>query len=296
MEVNGVPIDDTFAEAFEGHYSRFLITAKNRRWAETAAKTATGYGSSIIGCSAETGVEGFLKNTETPDGRPGAVVQIWTGKKNMLHELLGRIGQCILTAPTTAVFDWCDSGEKIDVGNKMRFFADGYESYKRIDDREMVSIPVMMGEFLIEKELGIAKGILGGNFLIMGSSQDAALAAAEKAANAIQQITGVISSFPGGVCASGSKVGSKKYKFMKATTNELYCPSLRSRVAETKVPSDVEAIAEIVINGISEEAVSLAMKKGIEVATKIEEIKSISAANYGGTLGKVHIKLHSLWR
>lgn len=295
MKINGVPIEDTFAEAFEGFYSRFLVTAASEKWAEIAARTATGYGSSIIGCSAEAGIEGFLKKTETPDGRPGMVVQIWTTKKNMLHELLGRIGQCILTAPTTAVFDWCDSGEKIDVGNKMRFFADGYESYKTVDGREMVSIPVMMGEFLIEKELGIAKGVLGGNFFIMGASQDAALAAAEKAADAIQQTAGVVSSFPGGVCASGSKVGSAKYKFMKATTNEVYCPSLRNRVSETKVSSGVEAVAEIVVNGVSEEAVKAAMKRGIDAATTVKGVKKISAANYGGSLGKVHIKLHSLW-
>jgi formylmethanofuran--tetrahydromethanopterin N-formyltransferase len=295
MKLNGVPIDDTFAEAFESHYARFLITAKNKKWAEAAGREAIGYGTSIIGCSAEGGIERFLTKAETPDGRPGAVVQIWTGKKHMLHELLGRIGQCVLTAPTTAVFDWCGDCEKIDVGNKMRFFADGYASFRMIGEREIVVIPVMMGEFLIEKELGMAKGVAGGNFLIMGSTQDAALTAAEKAAETIDNAEDVVSSFPGGVCAPGSKVGSNKYKFMKATTNELYCPTLCDQVPETKVPSGVSAIAEIVINGTSEEAVKSAMKEGIEAATSTKGVKRISAANYGGNLGNVPIVLHELW-
>jgi formylmethanofuran--tetrahydromethanopterin N-formyltransferase len=295
MKINGVPVNDTFAEAFESWYSRFLITAKNRKWAEIAANNATGYGSSIIGCSAEAGVEAFLSGTETPDGRTGVVVQIWTGKKKLLHELLGRIGQCVLTAPTTAVFDWCPDCEKIDVGNKMRFFGDGYASFTKIGGREVVSIPVMMGEFLIEKDIGIAKGVAGGNFLIMGSNQDSTLAAAEKASEAIDRVEGVISSFPGGVCASGSKVGSNKYKFMKATTNELYCPTLSLDVPGTKVPSGVASISEIVLNGVTEEAVRGAMKVGIEAASSVNGIKCFSAANYGGNLGGVHIKLHSLW-
>jgi formylmethanofuran--tetrahydromethanopterin N-formyltransferase len=213
----------------------------------------------------------------------------------MMHELLGRIGQCVLTSPTTAVFDWCEDCERIDVGNKMRFFADGYASISKIGDRDVVSVPVMMGEFLIEKELGVAAGVAGGNFLIMGLNQDTALEAAEKASDAILNSVGSISSFPGGVCASGSKVGSRKYKFMKATTNELYCPTLREQVSESKVPADVGAIAEIVINGVSESAVRVAIKNGIEASTSVDGVRRISAANYGGTLGKVHINLHDLW-
>jgi formylmethanofuran--tetrahydromethanopterin N-formyltransferase len=296
MKINGVPIDDTFAEAFENHYSRFLITTENRKWAEIAARDATGYASSIIGCSAEGAVESFLEGAETPDKRPGAVVQIWAGKKQMLHELLGRIGQCVLTAPTTAVFDWCGECAKLDVGDKMRFFADGFSTYKRVGGRVMVSIPIMMGEFLIEKELGIGKGVAGGNFLIMGVDIGSTLKAAENASEALSRSGGVIASFPGGVCSSGSKIGSKKYKFMTATTNELYCPTLRGNVPDSKVPQGIEAVAEIVINGVSKEAVKKAMKTGIEFASKVKGVKLISAANYGGTFGNVHINLYDLWR
>jgi formylmethanofuran--tetrahydromethanopterin N-formyltransferase len=295
MKINDVPIVDTFAEAFESHYSRFLITARSRRWAETSAREVTGFASSIIGCSAEGGVESYLSEGETPDGRPGAVVQIWTSRKKMLHELLDRIGQCVLTAPTTAVFDWCGECEKVDVGRKMRYFGDGYASKTKVDGRKMYSIPVMMGEFLIEHDIGFSKGVAGGNFLIMGSTSDAALAGAEAAADEISGVEGVISSFPGGVCASGSKVGSNKYEFMKATTNELFCPTLRNEVSGSKVPEGVGSIAEIVLNGVSRDAVAIAMKKGIEAATSVDGIKQISAANYGGTLGNVPIKLYELW-
>jgi len=295
MELNGVSIDDTFAEAFESTYSRVLITAENLKWAEIAARDATGYASSIIGCTAEGGIESFLDKNETPDGRPGVLIQIWTGKKHMLHELLGRIGQCVLTAPTTAVFDWCGDCEKLDVGKKMGYFADGYAGELMIGSRKMVSIPVMMGDFLIEENIGFSKGVSGGNFLIFGSDQKTALHAAERAVEAIEKIEGVITSFPGGVCASGSKVGSNKFNFMKATTNEFYCPTLRSKLEDSVIPKNVNAVSEIVINGVDEESVKEAMKKGIESAVSIEGIRKISAANYGGNLGNVPIKLHELW-
>jgi len=296
LEVSGVPVEDTFAEAFTSWYSRFLITADTLGWAETAAREASGYGCSIIGCSAEAGVEGVLGSALTPDARPGAVVQVWTGRKKMLHELLGRIGQCVLTAPTTAVFDWCDGEEKLDVGVKMRFYADGYESYRGVGGREMVVIPVMMGEFLIERSLGVAKGVAGGNFLVIARDRASALSAAERAARAVACAGGVVSPFPGGVCAAGSKVGSRRFRFMKATTNEVYCPSLRSKLPGSKLPDEAGAVAEIVVNGVSEEAVRAAMKQGIVEACKVQGVLRISAANYGGRLGNVLIDLISLWR
>ncbi len=296
MKLNGVLIEDTYAEAFEGTYSRILVTAASRRWVETAARTAVGYGTSIIGCGAEAGIEVFLPPDKTPDKRPGAVLQFWTGKKKMVHELLGRIGQCILTAPTTAVFNWCrPDGEKLDIGFKMGFFGDGYQSERRVGGRDMTVIPVMIGEFLIEKDLGISKGVAGGNFLIMGADTASTLSAAEKASDVISDLEGVITSFPGGVCASGSKVGSNKYRFMTATTNEVFCPTLRNTATGSKVPKDVASVAEIVLNGVSETVVREGMKSGIEAASKVDGVKKISAANYGGGLGNVPIELHSLW-
>jgi formylmethanofuran--tetrahydromethanopterin N-formyltransferase len=293
MELNNVEIEDTFAEAFTSTYARILVTAINEKWAKIAATEATGYGTSMIGCSAEAGIEGFLPPDKTPDKRPGYAIQIWTSKKNMVKELLGRIGQCILTSPTAAVFDYCDSEEKLDVGHKMRFFGDGYETSKVIGGREVTSIPVMMGDFLIEKEFGVAEGVAGGNFIILAIDQSSAIAAAEEAVRAIEGVEGVITPFPGGVCASGSKVGSKKYGFMHASTNEKYCPTLAERIEDSEARG-IGAVAEIVIDGISEGRVGKAIKAGIEASVQVEGVKRISAGNYGGTLGNIHFRLYEL--
>lgn len=294
MKLNDVEIEDTFAEAFTSTYSRILITAINEKWAKIAAREATGYGTSMIGCSAEAGIEGFVDDSETPDNRPGYVIQIWTSKKRMTGELIGRIGQCILTAPTTAVWNYLDSEETLDIGYKMRFYGDGFEEIRKFKGREIISIPVMMGDFLIEREFGIAKGVAGGNFLILADAQRVALSAAEAAIEAIEGVEGVITPFPGGVCASGSKVGSNKYKFMHATTNERYCPSIADKVEETEVQG-IDAVSEVVIDGSSEEKVKEAMREGIQAASKVKGVKKISAGNYGGTLGTVHIYLKDLF-
>ncbi|MFQ5975226.1 MAG: formylmethanofuran--tetrahydromethanopterin N-formyltransferase [Candidatus Hydrothermarchaeales archaeon] len=296
MQVNGVEIEDTYAEAFTGFFSRLLVTAINEKWANIASAEMTGYGTSIIGASAEAGVEKCLGVEETPDNRPGCVVQIWTSKKRMPDELLGRIGQCVLTSPTAAVWNYLDSEEMIDVGYKMKYFGDGYEEIKTVAGREVISIPIMMGDFLIEKEFGISKGVAGGNFLILAKSQMSALKASEAAVEAIRDLDGVITPFPGGICASGSKVGSKRYKFMHVTTNERFCPTIAGKVKDFARVEGVNAVSEIVIDGTSVEVVKEAMRIGIEVATKEEGVIKISAGNYGGELGEVHISLHSLFK
>lgn len=288
-------VEDAYAEAFEGYYSRILVTATDENWAKNAASAATGYATSLIGCSAEAGIEGFVDRDKTPDKRPGVVLQIWASKKKIKNELLGRIGQCILTAPTTAVWNYCSEGELLDIGYKMRFYGDGFEEIRELAGRKVVAIPVMMGEFIIESELGIAKGVMGGNFFILASSQKAALNAAEKALKAIHSVEGVITPFPGGVCGAGSKVGSRRYKFMHATTNEKYCPTISDRVEDSAVKNkNVAAVAEIVINGISEEKVRDAMSAGIKAAVNCEGVERITAGNYGGNLGKIHIHLKEL--
>lgn len=295
MQLNSVEIEDTFAEAFTSYYSRFIITAASEKWAKIAAQEATGYGTSLVGCSSEAGIERYVSQEETPDKRPGYVVQVWAPKGKMKDELLGRIGQCVLTAPTTAVFNFCDSEEKLDIGYRLRFFGDGYERVEKRYGREVVAIPIMLGEFLIEKELGIDRGIAGGNFLIFAGDQKSALEAAEKAVDAISLVEGVITPFPGGVCASGSKVGSRKYKFMRATTNEQCCPTICNQVEKTIVRG-IGAVAEIVIDGISEGSVREAMRAGIKSAAKAKGVKKITAANYGGTLGSVRIYLKELFQ
>lgn len=297
MEINGVEIEDTFAEAFGIQVSRILVTAATEKLAKIAATEATGYGTSVIGCPAEAGIDRYVPPEETPDGRPGYIIMICNmSKKKLDHELLERVGMCVLTAATTAAFDALDDAdEKLTTGKKLKFFGDGFEKELEIDGRTIFSIPIMSGDFLVEGELGIKAGVAGGNFFIMGDSQSSALIAAEAAVDAIDAIENVITPFPGGVVASGSKVGSNKYKFLGASTNEKMCVTLKDEVEDSDVPSDVNGIYEIVIDGATEEAVKEAMKVGIEAATKVPGVLKISAGNFGGNLGAYKIQLQELF-
>jgi formylmethanofuran--tetrahydromethanopterin N-formyltransferase len=297
MEINGVEIEDNFAEAFGIKVSRILITAATKKLALVAATEATGYGTSVIGCPAEAGIDGYVPPQKTPDGRPGYVIMICNMNKDKLdHELLERVGMCILTAATTAVFDWMDEpDEKLKTGQKLKFFGDGYEQTLDIQGRKIHSIPLMSGDFLVEAELGIRAGVAGGNFFILAENQPAGLLAADAAVDAIEAVPGAITPFPGGIVASGSKVGSTKYKFLGASTNEKMCVTLKDEVEGCQIPENVNGVYEIVIDGVDEDAVKAAMKAGIEAAVKISGVIQISAGNFGGNLGKYQIKLHELF-
>lgn len=292
MELNGVTIEDEYAEAFPNWACRVVITAINTDWAMKAATEATGFATSAIGCPCEAGIELVLDSSETPDGRPGCSILIFAGgKKKLKEQVVERIAECVLTSPTTAVFDGMpEAEERIDV--KLHFFGDGYEHKVEVGGRDCWAIPIMNGEYIGEENFGIIKGIAGGNFFIMGESVPAALMAAEAAIEAIDAVPGCITSFP--VVASGSKVGSLKYKFMAASTNEKYCPSIRDQIADTKVPEGVNAVYEIVIDGLDEEAIKEATAVGIEAATKIDGIKLITAGNFGGNLGPFKFYLKEL--
>jgi len=292
-----VEIEDNFAEAFGIKVSRILITAATKKLALVAATEATGYGTSVIGCPAEAGIDGYVPPQETPDGRPGYIIMICNMNKDKLdHELLERVGMCVLTAATTAVFDWMEEpDEKLKTGQKLKFFGDGYEQTLDIQGRKIHSIPLMSGDFLVEAELGIRAGVAGGNFFILADNQPAGLLAADAAVDAIEAVAGAITPFPGGIVASGSKVGSTKYKFLGASTNEKMCVTLKDEVEGCQIPENVNGVYEIVIDGLDEEAVKAAMKAGIEAAVKISGVIQISAGNFGGNLGKYQIKLHELF-
>jgi formylmethanofuran--tetrahydromethanopterin N-formyltransferase len=297
MEINGVEIEDNFAEAFGIQVSRILITAATKKLALVAATEATGYGTSVIGCPAEAGIDGYVPPQETPDGRPGYIIMICNMNKDKLdHELLERVGMCVLTAATTAVFDWIEEpDEKLKTGQKLKFFGDGYEQTLDIEGRKVHSIPLMSGDFLVEAELGIRAGVAGGNFFILAENQPAGLLAADAAVDAIEAVPGAITPFPGGIVASGSKVGSNKYKFLGASTNEKMCVTLKDEVEGCEIPENVNGVYEIVIDGVDEDTVKAAMKAGIEAAIKISGVIQISAGNFGGNLGKYQIKLHDLF-
>jgi len=294
MEINGVQIEDTFAEGFPIKMARVVVTAITERWALEAAREATGFGTSVIGCSAEAGIECIVGGDETPDGRPGANILICNmGYKNLENSLLFRIGQCVLTAPTTAAFSGMPDAEKqFDTGKKLSFFGDGYQKQIEMFGRNVWKIPLMSGDFIVEQNFGAVDGIAGGNFLILAQNQTAGLMAADAAVNAISKMKGTITPFPGGVVASGSKVGSK-YKFLKASTNTAFCTSLREDGVCT-LAEDVTSVFEIVINGVSKEAIQAAMKAGINAACHVPGVLKISAANYEGKLGIHQFPLHKV--
>ena len=296
MKINGVFIEDTFAEAFGMTATRIIITAANERWARQAAVTMTGFATSVIACGVEAGIEMMLPPDQTPDGRPGVAVLMFSISGTELEKQLEkRLGQCILTCPTTAAFAGMESEKKIRLGKGLRYFGDGYQISKLIDGKRYWRIPVMDGEFLVEETTSRSSAIGGGNFLILARSQNAALAAAEAAIEVMDPLPGVIMPFPGGVVRSGSKVGSK-YKALSASTNDAYCPTLTG-LTESKLSTDVKAVLEIVIDGVDEESINQAMIAGIGAVCERgtdNGILAITAGNYGGKLGKFHFKLREL--
>ncbi len=288
--INGVEIEDTFAEAFGMWGARILITAINGKWAREAAVRMTGFATSVIGCGCEAGIESELE--QTPDGRPGVSALLFAPSKEALaSHLVSRIGQCVLTCPTTACFNGLKAEEQVSVGGQLRFFGDSFQISKVIGGRRYWRIPVMEGEFLVEEKFGVQRAIGGGNILILGSDLPATLRAAELAAEAMQRVPGVILPFPGGIVRSGSKVGSR-YKFLKASTNDAYCPSLRSLVSSA-LPEEVNSVMEIVIDGLDVPAIEQATRVGIQAAC-IDGILRIAAGNYGGNLGKYKFHLHKV--
>jgi formylmethanofuran--tetrahydromethanopterin N-formyltransferase len=294
LTLNSVPIADTFAEAFPMTAARVIVTAATIGWARIAAQTATGYASSVIGCDAEAGIECELPPAETPDGRPGlGLLFFGFGRDKLQQAVVNRVGQCILTCPTTACFNGLPivPDKAVRVGGLLRYFGDGYQISKRLEGRGFWRVPVMDGEFLCEDRFGTTKGVAGGNILILASDQASALGAAEAAVMVIGQVPGAITPFPGGVVRSGSKIGSK-YKKLKASTNDLFCPTLRGHGA-TELPDGCNAVYEVVIDGLDLAAVEEAMRVGIRAACR-PGVLGISAGNYGGKLGPYHLHLHKL--
>jgi formylmethanofuran--tetrahydromethanopterin N-formyltransferase len=283
---NVCKIADTFAEMFPLWAGRILITAENEKWALIAANVTTGFATSVIMAPAEAATERPVAASETPDKRPGMLVQIYNRDRFALkHQLMERIGQCIMTCPTTAAFNGLTGKRVLRVGSSLRYFGDGFQKKTMAGGRKCWKIPVMEGNFIVEDGFGAQEGVAGGNFMIFAETQSAALKAAEAAADAIRaNALDVIMPFPGGICRAGSKAGSLKYK-MKASTNHPYCPTLKTVVPDTVVPDGVQCVYEIVINGLSLDAVKNAMKKGVTAAASTPGVVKISAGNYGGKLG-----------
>ena len=296
MQCHGVTIVDTFAEAFDMYAARVVITAQSPAWARTAAQAMTGFATSVIGCKVEAGIEAELAPAETPDGRPGTSVLLFgVDAPGLTTRLLDRIGQTVLTCPTTACFDGLpDAPDRVSIGGVLRHFGDRFQSSKVIDGTRYWRIPVMEGEFLIQEAFGTQKAIGGGNLLILAADQQSALGAAEAAVDAMRAVRGVILPFPGGVVRAGSKIGARRYKSMIASTNDAYCPTLRGRVGvDSALPENVNSVLEIVVDGLDRTAVETSLHAGIDAACR-PGVVAITAGNYGGKLGKHHFRLHDL--
>ena len=296
MQINGVQIDDTFAEAFNMRGTRVVITAQNLKWAYNAANAMTGFATSVIGCGVEAGIEKELKPEETPDGRPGvAILMFAMGSAVLMKQLETRMGQCILTCPTAAAFSGIDGNDRISLGKNLRFFGDGFQISKQFGGKRYWRVPVMDGEFITEETTGMVRAVGGGNFLVLAESQPQALAACEAAIEAMKKIPNVIMPFPGGVVRSGSKVGSK-YKSMFASTNDAFCPTLKG-LTKTELSPEIESVMEIVIDGLTDLDIRKATRAGIAAACELgaeNGIKRISAGNYGGKLGQFQFHLRDI--
>ena len=283
---NVVKVQDTFAEMFGLWAGRVLITAQNEKWAQIAASLTTGFATSVIAASAEASIERAVPADQTPDKRPGVLIQIYNRDRfELKHQLMERIGQCTLTCPTTAAFNGLTGKRTLNVGSSLRYFGDGFQKKAMVGGRKCWKIPVMEGNFIVEDGFGAMEAIAGGNFMIFASTQEAGLKASELAAEAIRtSAPDVIMIFPGGVCRAGSKAGSLKYK-LKASTNHPYCPTLRTLVPDSVVPEGVTCVYEIVVNGLTLDAVKNALKLGVTAAVDVPGVVKISSGNYGGKLG-----------
>ncbi|MCA9240261.1 MAG: formylmethanofuran--tetrahydromethanopterin N-formyltransferase [Planctomycetales bacterium] len=293
MQIGPTHILDTYAEAFRMRYTRLLVTAADAHWLHAGLQALCGYGCSVIGCDAEIAVEQMLPEGDSPDGRPAAAVMAFGFSTAALAKALpNRVGQCVMTCPTTAAYDGLTAAEeRVPLGDRLRFFGDGFQKSKQLGARRCWRVPVMDGEFLCEDSMGVAKGVAGGNIILQGATQACALEAARRVSQALKDLPGVITPFPGGVVRSGSKVGSR-YKQLVASTNHAHCPTLRGRVESELLPG-AQAAYEVVFNGQDEQTVANATTCALHAAPG-DGILAIGAGNYGGKLGKFHFHLRKL--
>jgi formylmethanofuran--tetrahydromethanopterin N-formyltransferase len=292
--IGATDVRDTFAEAFPMRFARLVITAGSERWALEAARSATGFATSVIGCKCEAAIERSLADIETPDGRPGVAVLLFAMDRDGVGKrVLERVGQSVMTCPTTACFDGLPDAERtVALGASLRYFADGFQASKVIAGRRYWRIPVMEGEFLVCESVGVGRGVGGGNLVIGGHDEDGALRAATAAVEAMRG-AGIALPFPGGIVRSGSKVGALRSKTLPASTNHQMAPTLRAQITDTLVPDDVQSMFEIVIDGVSEDAVRECMRRGLHAAAAAGAAH-VTAANFGGKLGQFHFPLAQL--
>ena len=299
FEYNGVKIDDTFAEAFPMKVVRVIITAENLKWAINSAISMTGFATSVIACGCEAGIESILHSEKTPDKRPGVSVLVFSmSGRELAKQVETRVGQCVLTCPTASVFSGFDEGESVNLAKNLRFFGDGWQISKVINDKRYWRIPTMDGEFVGEETAKLKKGVGGGNLLILAQDNASAVKVAEVGVESIKNIPNVITPFPGGVVRSGSKVGSK-YKSLPASTNDRFCPALKNLIGDSQLSPEIGSVLEIVIDGVTEHDLYVAMKESMKAMLDLGNSSGLirlSAGNYGGKLGPYHFHLGKIFQ
>ena len=295
--INGVEIDDTFAEAFGMSGTGLIITADSEKWARQCAVTLTGFGTSVIGCGAECGIDRYLSPAETPDGRPGVrVLMFGFSPDALIPQVANRVGQCVLTSPGSACYAGVEGPVSISVGTSLRQFGDGFQTSRRVGGKRYWRVPVMDGEFVCEDKTGcVTDAVGGGNLLLLGRDRRGCLEVAEAAVEAIGAVNDVITPFPGGIVRSGSKVGSK-YAGMFASANDAFAPTLKGAV-KSELHAETVSVLEIVIDGLTSKAVADAMRAGLKsiiAGGAAKGVTRVSAGNYGGKLGPHHYHLLEL--
>jgi formylmethanofuran--tetrahydromethanopterin N-formyltransferase len=295
-------VEDTYAEGFRSLFAEFLITARDRKWLDHAVRESTGNASSTILCDCEAGLDRYVgpggdESVKTPDGRPGAVVQIHVPRFRkdrvaaLEKSLLVRISQNVLPCPTARCFNLIDSDPYYKLGRKVAFFGDGFQKRETRFDHKVWTIPTMGGDFVLDRRFGYLDGVMGGNLWFMGESEESAIAATERGVEAVNATPGAVMTFPGGIAASASRAGSR-YSFLIASTYAEYCPTLRNEPGlETRLPDNVNSIMEIVINGRSLQTISDATQAAIAASVDSPGLVRITAGNYGGRLGKSFVWL-----
>ena len=295
LKINGVSIQDDYSETFSAQCCRVLITGVNRKWALEAALETKGIGRSATAPPCEATLEREVAPAGSPDGRPGFLIQLMDRKLEHLKQCLAlRLRKGCVPIPTSAAFDGLPADlveDYIDLeGTVIQRFGDGFEQEANVFDRTVFQIPRMDGWLNIQRKFGVVKAVTGGMFLILATSNETALAAAEKTLEQVAQVPLVVVK----CAASGSKVGAKNYSDMVATTNDAYCPTLAALPASS-LWGDVRCVYEIIVSGPREGDVRQGMKVGIEAATACSGVLAIHTANYGGKLGSGKIALHSLF-
>jgi formylmethanofuran--tetrahydromethanopterin N-formyltransferase len=270
-------VEDTYAEAFRSIYAEILVTARDRKWLDHAINAATGHASSTIMCDCEAGLDRYVgpgtkEPDATPDGRPGAILQFHMPRfrkdrvQALERALLARVSQNVLTCPTCSCFNQIDSDPFFKLGRKLAFFGDGHQFRGKRYNRPVWVVPILAGEFIIDRRFGFRDGLMGGNLWFFGETEDAALEAAERAHAAVAATPGVIAPFPGGIASS---VGEK-----------------------SRLPAGVNSVMEVIINGHELPSIEKATHAAIAAAKQTPGLLRISAGNYGGRLGKSFIYLH----